>query len=82
LCNLYSVTKGQQAICEFTGAMRDRTGNLPPLPSIFPDYYKSQATAPPPPDMAGGAGFEPGLTESESGVLPLNYPPPAPPEKK
>jgi hypothetical protein len=23
LCNLYSVTKGQQAICEFTGAMRD-----------------------------------------------------------
>jgi putative SOS response-associated peptidase YedK len=24
---------------EFTGAMRDRTGNLPPLPSIFPDYF-------------------------------------------
>ncbi|MGH6852576.1 MAG: SOS response-associated peptidase [Methylocella sp.] len=38
LCNLYSVTKGQQAILEFTGAMRDRTGNLPPLPSVFPDY--------------------------------------------
>jgi len=35
---LYSVTKGQQAIREFTGAMRDRTGNLPPLPGIFPDY--------------------------------------------
>ena len=32
LCNLYSVTKGQQAIREFTSAMRDRTGNLPPLP--------------------------------------------------
>ena len=39
LCNLYSVTKGQQAIREFTGAMRDRTGNMSPLPSIFPDYF-------------------------------------------
>jgi putative SOS response-associated peptidase YedK len=37
MCNLYSVTKGQQAIREFTRAMRDRTGNLPPLPAIFPD---------------------------------------------
>jgi hypothetical protein len=26
--------------------------------------------------VAGGPGFEPGLTESESAVLPLNYPPP------
>ncbi len=38
MCNLYSVTKGQQAIRQFTGAMRDSTGNLPPLPGIFPDY--------------------------------------------
>lgn len=37
MCNLFSVTKGQQAIREFTGAMLDSTGNLPPLPSIFPD---------------------------------------------
>ena len=37
MCNLYSVTKGQQAIREFTRAMRDTTGNLPPLPDIFPD---------------------------------------------
>src|SRR5260370_33880515 len=27
--------------------------------------------------LAGGLGFEPRLTESESAVLPLNYPPPA-----
>ncbi len=27
--------------------------------------------------LAGGPGFEPRLTESESAVLPLNYPPPA-----
>src|SRR5580704_5070592 len=39
LCNLYSVTKGQQAIRELAGAMRDRTGNLPPLYGIFPDYF-------------------------------------------
>ena len=38
MCNLYSVTKGQAAIVAFTRAMRDSTGNLPPLPGIFPDY--------------------------------------------
>ena len=38
MCNLYSVTKGQQAIRELAGALRDRTGNMPSLPSIFPDY--------------------------------------------
>jgi putative SOS response-associated peptidase YedK len=38
VCNLYSQTKGQQAIRELTRAMHDTTGNLPPLPGIFPDY--------------------------------------------
>lgn len=38
MCNLYSVTKGQQAIRDFTRAVHDRTGNLPPLPGVFPDY--------------------------------------------
>jgi putative SOS response-associated peptidase YedK len=38
LCNLYSITKGQQAIRQLAGAMHDGTGNLPPLPGIFPDY--------------------------------------------
>jgi hypothetical protein len=38
MCNLYSVTKGQQAIRDLADAMSDRTGNLPPLPGIFPDY--------------------------------------------
>jgi putative SOS response-associated peptidase YedK len=38
MCNLYAVTKGQQAIRELTRAMHDRAGNLPPLPGIFPDY--------------------------------------------
>jgi putative SOS response-associated peptidase YedK len=38
VCNLYSLTKSQDAIRRITKAMRDRTGNLPPLPDIFPDY--------------------------------------------
>ena len=38
MCNLYSVTKGPQAIREAARAMRDTTGNLEPLPGIFPDY--------------------------------------------
>ena len=38
MCNLYSVTKGQAAIAELTEAMRDNAGNLPPQPSVFPDF--------------------------------------------
>ncbi len=37
MCNLYSMTKGQQAIRVLAGAMRDTTGNLAVLPGIFPD---------------------------------------------
>jgi hypothetical protein len=37
VCNLYSLTKGQAAIRKLARAMRDHTGNLPPLPGIFPD---------------------------------------------
>ena len=38
MCNLYSHTRGQQAIIEMANAMRDRTGNLMPMTGIFPDY--------------------------------------------
>jgi putative SOS response-associated peptidase YedK len=38
MCNLYSLTKGQAAIIALVRAMRDTTGNLPPMPGIFPDY--------------------------------------------
>ena len=37
MCNLYSLTKGQDAIRRVAKAMRDVTGNLPALPAIFPD---------------------------------------------
>jgi putative SOS response-associated peptidase YedK len=38
VCNLYSITKSQDAIREFTKAIRDVAGNLPPMPGVFPDY--------------------------------------------
>ena len=37
MCNLYSMTKGQAAIRQLTKAMIDHTGNLEPLPAIFPN---------------------------------------------
>lgn len=37
MCNLYSMRSGQAAIIDITRAMHDRTGNMPPLPGIFPD---------------------------------------------
>ena len=38
MCNLYSVTKGQQAIRALSRAMRDTAGNLPLLTGVFPNY--------------------------------------------
>jgi len=37
LCNLYSMTRNQDAIRKLFGVARDYTGNLPALPAIFPD---------------------------------------------
>jgi putative SOS response-associated peptidase YedK len=38
MCNLYSMTKGQQAIRALFAVLNDTTGNLPSTPGIFPDY--------------------------------------------
>ncbi|KQW67012.1 hypothetical protein ASE17_19670 [Phenylobacterium sp. Root77] len=38
MCNLYGLTKGQAAINMLVRHMNDRTGNLPPLPGVYPDY--------------------------------------------
>lgn len=38
MCNLYSISKGQAAIRDWFAIKHDRTGNLPPMPGIFPDY--------------------------------------------
>ncbi|MEF2549076.1 SOS response-associated peptidase family protein [Aurantimonas sp. E1-2-R+4] len=60
MCNLYSITKGQAAIREFTRAMRDTTGNLPSLPGVFPDY--------PAPVVRNGAAGERELTMMRWGM--------------
>ncbi|MDV2967090.1 SOS response-associated peptidase [Nitratireductor aquimarinus] len=39
MCNLYNLTTSQQAIREWSRAMRDVTGNLEPSLNIYPDYY-------------------------------------------
>lgn len=38
MCNLYSITKSQDAIRQFAKVLKDRTGNLPPMLGVFPDY--------------------------------------------
>jgi putative SOS response-associated peptidase YedK len=39
MCNLYSVTTNQEAIRRLFRIQRDSTGNMPPLPGIFPDQH-------------------------------------------
>jgi putative SOS response-associated peptidase YedK len=37
MCNLYSLTRSQDEIGRLANVMRDLTGNLAPLPGIYPD---------------------------------------------
>ena len=37
MCNLYAMTSNSQAIRDITKALQDRTGNLQPLPEIYPN---------------------------------------------
>ena len=37
MCNLYSITRNQEAIRRLFRVGRDLTGNLPALPGVFPD---------------------------------------------
>jgi putative SOS response-associated peptidase YedK len=38
MCNLYSMLRPQDAVGSFFTPPLDRSGNMPPLPGIFPDY--------------------------------------------
>ncbi len=38
MCNLYSITRSQDAMRQLFAVARDLTGNLPPMPGVFPDY--------------------------------------------
>jgi putative SOS response-associated peptidase YedK len=37
MCNLYSITRGQEAIRRLFRVSRDLAGNLPALPAVYPD---------------------------------------------
>lgn len=76
MCNLYSMTKPQQAVRDLVKAMRDSTGNLSSLPGIFPNRMAPVVrTTPdgvrellmmrwgfPPPDIPGSKPRNPYLT--------------------
>ncbi len=38
VCNLYSMNNGQAAINELAKVWDDRTGNMPPMTNVYPDY--------------------------------------------
>lgn len=38
MCNLYSMTRNQDAIRQLARVFSDIAGNIPPLPGIYPDY--------------------------------------------
>ena len=38
MCNLYSMTRSQEAMRRLFAGLEDRAGNMPPLPGIYPDY--------------------------------------------
>ncbi len=38
MCNLYSITTNQAAIIALFRVVNRYVGNLPPMPSVFPDY--------------------------------------------
>lgn len=37
MCNLYAMTSNSQAIRDIAKALQDHTGNLRPLPEIYPN---------------------------------------------
>src|SRR4051794_41529437 len=38
MCNLYSITTNQAAIIALFRVINRYSGNLPPMPGVFPDY--------------------------------------------
>ena len=78
MCNLYSVTSNQEAIRDWAGVMaeNDSTGNMEPMPAVFPDYaapiVRNQGAVrelalvrwgmPTPPKYLEGKRTDPGVT--------------------
>ena len=43
MCNLYSVKAGQKHIADTARAVRDLTGNMPPMPAVFPNRHGARS---------------------------------------
>ena len=84
MCNLYSQTKSQDAMRHVFDVVEDDTGNLPPMPGIFPDYNAPIITAgpvdrrlrlarwgmPTPPQFLDGKRTDPGVTNIRNTASP------------
>jgi putative SOS response-associated peptidase YedK len=76
MCNLYSILRSQDAIRAWAGVMVDKTGNLPPMPGVYPDYaapivrngsdgrelVMARWGMPTPPQYLAGKKSDPGVT--------------------
>jgi putative SOS response-associated peptidase YedK len=84
VCNLYSMTTNQEAIWRLFGIDVDATGNLPPMPGVYPDYAapivrnssagRELALArwgmPTPPKFLEGKKSDPGVTNIRNAKSP------------
>ena len=84
MCNLYSMTTNQEAIRHLFRVDIDHTGNLPPMPGIYPDYAapivrnaaegRELAMArwgmPTPPKFLEGKKSDPGVTNIRNATSP------------
>jgi putative SOS response-associated peptidase YedK len=76
VCNLYSISTNQEAMRRLYGIMVDKTGNLPAMPGVYPDYpapiVRNSAAGrelamarwgmPTPPQFLEGKKSDPGVT--------------------
>ena len=76
MCNLYSMLTSQEAMRRLFAGLVDRTGNMPPLPGIYPDYdapiirnaedgrelVMARWGMPTPPQYLAGKRTDPGVT--------------------
>jgi len=84
MCNLYSVTTNQDAMRSLFCIDADSTGNLPPLPGVYPDYaapiVRNSAAGrelamarwgmPTPPKFLEGKKSDPGVTNVRNAASP------------
>ncbi len=84
MCNLYSMTTNQEAIRRLFRVDVDHTGNLPPMPGVYPDYAApivrnadegreltmARWGMPTPPKFLEGKKSDPGVTNIRNATSP------------